>query len=194
MQRNCHRNIHNQFSRGLSLHCSWQQDWYHGCGKSETAGQDNAGNKVAEWLLKSHNFSFLDAVLLPDTMYTLYIMKPFFVKCVLLPRNLVSGVRACGWLWPSTVSMAPAESSLDGSLQAYLKNPTILSHVFTVTTWFFLEKHSPLEWKRLCWRRFVEVCHLNIKDVSVQNFLFPRYHLFLLVISAIKALEFSVLW
>lgn len=130
MQRNCHRNIHNQFSRGLSLHCSWQQDWYHGCGKSETAGQDNAGNKVAEWLLKSHNFSFLDAVLLPNTMYTLYIMKPFFVKCVLLPRNLVSGVRACGWLWPSTVSMAPAESSLDGSLQAYLKNPTILSHVF----------------------------------------------------------------
>lgn len=54
MQRNCHRNIYNQFSRGLLLHGSWQQDWYNGCGKSETAGQDHAGTR---WLNDDWNDS-----------------------------------------------------------------------------------------------------------------------------------------
>lgn len=98
MQRNCHRNIYNQFSRGLSLHCSWQQDWYHGCGKSETAGQDHAGTRWLNDYWKATIFHFL-------MLYWFQIpFKPFFVKCVLLLRNLASGVRACGWLWPSAVS------------------------------------------------------------------------------------------
>lgn len=192
-QRNCHRNIYNQFSRGLSLHCPWQQDLYHGCGKSETAGQDNAGTRWLNdyWKATIFHFSMLCWSQIPCTLSVSLNLSLWSACCYseiwYMVWELVGGSD------PEQCLLAPAENSLDGSLQAYLEELRFWSHVFTVTTWFCLEKHSSLEWKRLCWCRFVKVCYLNIKDVSVHNFLFPRYH-FLLVISAIKALEFTALW
>lgn len=178
LQRNCHRNIYNQFSRGLSLHCSWQQDWYHGCGKSETARQDNAGTRWLNdyWKAAVFHFSMLCWSHIPCTLWNLDLVL-----------ELVGGsdTLQCLWLQHRAHRMVHCRPT-------WKKTP-FWSHVFTVTTWFSLVKHSPLEWKRLCWCRFVKFCLLNIKDVSVQHFLFPRYHLFLLVLSGIKALEFTAL-
>lgn len=82
-QRNCHRDIYNQFSRGLSLHCPWQQDWYHGCGKSETAGQDNAGTRWLNdyWKATIFHFSMLCWFQIPCRLSVSWNLSLWSVCC-----------------------------------------------------------------------------------------------------------------
>lgn len=204
VQRNCHRNIYNQFSRGLPLHCSWQQNQYHGGGKSEAIGQDNAGTG---WLngyltiivLFLNNFLELHC---SQIQYSLSVSWHFSWECSyseiwypvfgILGRLQLHSLQ-CLWLTSKQFWSSPAESSLAGLLQTYLGKTMFLSHVCNGTTWFCLAKHRPLEWRILGWCTFVNPCRVNVKGVSVQNFPFPKCQLFLLVALSTKAVEVSAL-